>query len=772
MDNKIDIINIYWIESHKASEEFQTFISTDDEKIKINPIYKNNNMIKDYISSVYIYITPKKDFELNFISENIKDNTKNKKNNKYLQLKEVSIDNDDHYFIYDFIPMKDFSQEKQFELFLEAIDNKYLHDQIMIRHIKEILFKNTRSLLTFNKEYFDFLLYMSVFVEFRFFEKFLWNFILKFKSLIKKPEIKIISINDQKLDTIKNKINTIYNNPEIILDLFDENKKNSSFEPLYQIIFLFNYFFQREKVFGMLKNKKINKNLFELLLKLKVVFADLKFNKEELTELITSANNFDDIQTILYFNHDIIEILNSISDNYEFIQNKYDDEPIKLKSINLDNYVIPNEKDNIDDIIAYYSTLLNQDIDKNRNKRIVSFSPEFLEKYIDFNHCINYINLLRIKNIIISIKMIEKDFLVNNFRYIFHDTGLFMITQKKFSNCEIFDFINEDIYYNSNYVYDKKDRVLTPLTEINLHEITKIELEKWKKIDWLKIFKQQENDFFNTIFSLVKSLEDFEKIFELLIDDAHFNLYKNKITKLMEEKLLSDFKNESEKNLMRNLYIFEKIIKNSMKYSYESDFVEKIYNNFDKNFVTNLFIILYDEEENIRPKVIEYISNFIDKEIKSELPEKLFTLIKLTSFKNSKIAQKLKNYIFEQDSFFTLEEDLKLKLLKLLIIGRILPSDKNQNWFLKTSYEKIEELKTHIFKFYISFNEIYDFFEEESNIKIFKERLGLIYLININDKEEIGQKYDDNFNYKIDHINAYTESIKNQFSAIKNDINN
>ena len=92
--------------------------------------------------------------------------------------------------------------------------------------------------------------------------------------------------------------------------------------------------------------------------------------------------------------------------------------------------------------------------------------------------------------------MIEKDFLVKNFRSIFHDTGLFMITQKKFSNSEIFDFINEDIYYNSNYVYDKKDRVLTPLTEINLHEITKIELEKWKKIDWLKIFKQQENDFF------------------------------------------------------------------------------------------------------------------------------------------------------------------------------------------------------------------------------------------------------------------------------------
>ena len=29
-------------------------------------------------------------------------------------------------------------------------------------------------------------------------------------------------------------------------------------------------------------------------------------------------------KTILYFNHNIVEILNSISDNYEFIEKKYD----------------------------------------------------------------------------------------------------------------------------------------------------------------------------------------------------------------------------------------------------------------------------------------------------------------------------------------------------------------------------------------------------------------------------------------------------------------
>ena len=208
-----------------------------------------------------------------------------------------------------------------------------------------------------------------------------------------------------------------------------------------------------------------------------------------------------------------------------------------------------------------------------------------------------------------------------------------------------------------------------------------------------------------------------------------------------------------------------------MKYRNDTEFIEKIFNNFDKIFISNLFTILYDEEENIKPKVNIYISNFIDNEVKSELPDKIFNLIKLTSFKNSKIAKKLKNYIFDQDSFFTLEENLKLKLLRLLVIGRILPSDKSQNWFLKTSFEKIEELKTRFNNFKISFNDISDFFAEERNIKIFMERLGLLYLININDKDETGQKYDDNFNLKKRQIIAYIECIKGKFAIIRNEIN-
>ena len=195
----------------------------------------------------------------------------------------------------------------------------------------------------------------------------------------------------------------------------------------------------------------------------------------------------------------------------------------------------------------------------------------------------------------------------------------------------------------------------------------------------------------------------------------------------------------------------KQIVKYSMTNDYTADFIEKIYNNFDKNFVGELFSTLYDEENDnafnnkkLPDKVYKFIEDYIDKEIKSEDPDKIFNLIKFISKNNSKIFNKLKKYVFDEDAFFTLEENVKIKLLRLLIIGRIIPSQNTKNLFLKKSYENIEGVKNRINKFDFSFNDIYIFFENEQNILLFKERLGLLYLININDKDETVQKYDKN----------------------------
>ena len=61
--------------------------------------------------------------------------------------------------------MENIPSEKQFRIYLEMIEKKYGNDGFKMAQMKEILFNNTRSLLNDTKEYFDFSLYLSLFIE-------------------------------------------------------------------------------------------------------------------------------------------------------------------------------------------------------------------------------------------------------------------------------------------------------------------------------------------------------------------------------------------------------------------------------------------------------------------------------------------------------------------------------------------------------------------------------------------------------------------------------
>ena len=778
MDQGKDKIFIYWIESHKANEEMKAFIENNGEKIKMIPIYKTDEILTGEISSVFCYVIPKIIFELIFISEFIANKNKNTCNKISLDIRNET---NEHYFIYDFVPLNNFSHIAQFELYLKMIDNKFNKDQSMIKNIKEMLFINSRNLLKKTKEYFDFMLYISVLVESYYYENFIGKYIMSYLIFIKNKdkykEIRLTPIKNQRLEEMKNIINFLAKTPENILYMVEEHKKQNVYVDLYEIILLFDLHFQRDKLLDILRDKNINKTLFEILFKKKKIYASLQFSTEELIGLLQCVNNFEEVEIILSFNHNFVDILIAISTDYEIIQELFKASD-KKKTINLENFIVPKEEDNLYDIISYYSSILNLDIENHMNKRIISISPKLIGKYVEYNDFLNYTNLLHLKKLIETIQKIEKDFKVDNFYHILHETGIEFIIKKKFSNDDILNFIMDDIFYNPKYKYIENLRVLAPLEEINLEKMTRNDIDLWKKIDWLTIFKQQRDNFFNTIISLVKSLKDFEKIFDILIENALFKTYKITIINLVKEKLINEYKNEPRESLIKNMHIIKQIVKYSTDTNYSTDFIEKIRNYFDKNFVSILFATLYNEEnENIfnmkklPDKVYKFIEDYIDKEIKSEEPEKLFNLIKIISKNNSKIFNKLKKYIFDEKAFFTLEENVKIKLLRLLIIGGILPSKNSKNLFLQKSYENIENVKNKIINFKFSFNDIDIFFEKEENILLFKERFGLLYLININDKDDDGRKYDDNFEIKKKDIDMYIDKIKISSIVIKNDIN-
>ena len=95
MEKGNDMIQIYWIESHKANEEIKTFIEINGEKIEMIYIYTTNEILTDEISSVYFYVRPKIVFDLNFISEFVANKNKSIRNKISLDMRYEK----DHYFL-------------------------------------------------------------------------------------------------------------------------------------------------------------------------------------------------------------------------------------------------------------------------------------------------------------------------------------------------------------------------------------------------------------------------------------------------------------------------------------------------------------------------------------------------------------------------------------------------------------------------------------------------------------------------------------------------
>ena len=217
MDDNPKLIMIYWIESHKESEQLESFIyDINNQKTVIKPIYISKDIKQNYILSIFMY-SIKNDFELNFISEFFDKGIKHKRK-IFIEMKNIK---NEHYFLYNFIPSEEITQENQFILYLQMIENKYKVDNELI---KRILFINTKNLLNRDKNYFDLILYYSVFVESYKDKEFIFKYSVIFNSLLKKKII-INHVTPERFQKFEEKINYLENNNEIISQFFEGNKK-------------------------------------------------------------------------------------------------------------------------------------------------------------------------------------------------------------------------------------------------------------------------------------------------------------------------------------------------------------------------------------------------------------------------------------------------------------------------------------------------------------------------------------------------------------------
>ena len=356
--------------------------------------------------------------------------------------------------------------------------------------------------------------------------------------LFKTDRISELGIENQEvINEAKEIFNLIISNPEKELIKFEKKYSNI----LYTIIFFFNYYYQKEKIYIMLDNDNINKNLFEYILHNPKYISTLNLSKELLDKFIKQANNFSETKVILKYNNNCFDLLFAINENKELIFNIYNLQKEKIEKnkkinyeeivpIKIEEYTQLKENDLIN-IIGFIKEIIHEQNEK--KIKIISFSSNFFQKYLDDYAKDNLGNLLLVQNIVHFLKENDKGFEFKNFDNIIHKMGLKLIEEKRPQNNEILDFIQRDVYTFTHKKFQKTFD-LNILKGIKIKEINMDFIENWKKIEWTQIYNGQEEQFFKTVCSLVEDIDHFQFLFNLLYENNKFENDKVTILKVMQ----------------------------------------------------------------------------------------------------------------------------------------------------------------------------------------------------------------------------------------------
>ena len=513
---------------------------------------ENNNIIE-----IFFFTSIQYDYHYGNIS--VKINTVEKYN---LELQK-EFDNTQHfynYFIYYFklsIPKK-----SKFQLFLYYDKNNYYFSEIievknssLIGYIK----LNSNQLYVDQINYKDISLlyqYQKLLNIFRANKSFLIPFLEKYKlskSSIKLEELlntlnifseynckpiflkglnwKNIELNNIRADTIKNNTSLSDNVKKIIsflnTNVIEEEKDNEKIRDIILKVYGYVYYKYFRNQFKTLMNnndelfiESIKKLIKENIIKINEIIKKDLIEKNKIIELFSLIfeNEISEDKLKAIFNElNLVESLKVIVRYYEFLK----DNIIKInsekywyqKKFELD--LNTSEKDDIEEIFI----LLKEYLEKAKNYEI---------KIINLDNLIIKLNEANEKNNnldnLIKLKEEAKYFQENNeikFDTLFklyesiHDIGISFYIKKRFSNNEIIQFIQEDIFYISDDYIDHSKRDPKIFTNFDIYDINKTGFLDFIQLKLYSKFDKKLKAFYEIFINKIRNLDDLNILFEL-----------------------------------------------------------------------------------------------------------------------------------------------------------------------------------------------------------------------------------------------------------------
>jgi len=520
-ENIKEKIFIYFIENHV--ENIPSDIELDKNKFATDlellsegsfPVNKINYKYRIYRFKI-----------INFKSENkvnVKIKLKNKINNKVYESKIIIKDFDFDIVIYDFKfkpnkkfmggedappQYKTFNEQEIFDMYVKYLRSKNLL-QDSEENINLILW--THKLILCQKYKFSF--YLLVLME-------SYSSSIYQKHIIEFDSNKVIGpgiITNEK----KGQISTI------LQELIDKKNKEEHFKEendrikfkinLYTIFLYFNYLYNKEKFVSLLNDKQMEYDIFSGLLTNNILFKDIKLTKEQIGNLIKSASNFNELLNAFSFNKDILIFLQQIQNNFNKVVEIYEKESSETKKkskknliINIEEFIIPSQNDNLEEISRCYINILDLQI-KSNNKIFIIFGKQLFDKYIEYFKQYKILYLFYLRNIYQSMKEKISDFKMKNFDDIIIKNAIELSKKKQLKSIEILDI------YSQISSYDSKNAHSIDIFEgLDVSTFNDEFYEKWKKINWNEIFGNQYKKFLEKITNIINFLCEI-KVFKII----------------------------------------------------------------------------------------------------------------------------------------------------------------------------------------------------------------------------------------------------------------
>ena len=799
---------VYFIENH--IETTHVFIGLSKKQIaadNLECLYIDNKEIgsKDiYIYSIYrfrlySFRIKEKDFKLTEdiskhsdiqvgqkeiksydITIELKDEDKNDKFEKAITIKDFEKD----IFIFDFkfdkqngwIFNKDppksyyFSLEEQFHIYIDFLRNRYKKLKQKSRQNYGLILSIQKILEEKNKK-FNFTFFLIILLE-----CFATPLVQRHLDCFKPSKIESVGIiSEGKLRQVINILNVFEKNPEKILShIENENSKKIYEIKLFSIILYFNFYFNKNKIPELLLDKKDPIFIYKAFIEFNELFDFLKLDLQQIQLLINNIQDFNQLCIALTYSKNVQELLSVILLNFEKIfqlyynkkeeykkKTKYD-QSIKKPIINISEFASPDRKDCMQKIYDLYCSLIM--IEKNYTKEnFIYFSSSLFEKYINYFNSVNIDNLIIIKKMISFSKNNSININLNiDINKIIHENGILFSSIGKLKNNDLLDFITlkDDYYILSEY---KKFRSLEILDGLDISSFDDNFYEKWKKINWNEIFKEQKVLFYEKILACIIDLNEFKILYKL------FDLKHNFVIELLQKKIIELFENYNPK---KHTNFIEDIIillyhsdKKNVKIEYFLNNIIQKY--FNIGLVNKIYINLLSKYgDDISQKTKAIISKFFTETPDNMNPEILLILIyKFQNFTKI-IFQSLEKYYIKKEDFLEFEDTNEYKLFKGLLDNNFLEKKEFINtYYFQNAKDITNKLIKDIERGELTFSEISIFYIKRPEDKLEKKLLERMTILNLNSKEK-GEKlkkiidnYYSSINYTISDLQVILEDL-------------